>query len=67
VCVALCACPQELYKNLMFVKNYDGDVENDLCLTFSYSTDVFGHTQEIELIPGGSSVAVTSSNRLKYV
>lgn len=79
---------QELYKNLMFLRNFDGNVE-DLCLTFSASTgesrilvcctvavlhhpctlllDVFGETREVELIPGGSDIPVTSRNRLKYI
>ena len=29
--------------------------------------DVFGETREIELVPGGSDIAVTKRNRLKYI
>jgi ubiquitin-protein ligase E3 C len=41
----------ELYKNLMFLKTYEGDIA-DLSLTFSVSDDSFGGQKEIDLIPG---------------
>lgn len=59
-------CEQELYKNLMFLRTYDGDAE-DLSLTFSATTDVFGVGREIDLIPGGSHIPVTNHNKLKYI
>ena len=43
-----------------------GDVE-DLSLTFSVDTDVFGEVVSTPLIPGGSAVSVTSSNRVSYI
>jgi len=56
----------QLYNNLMFLKTFDGDAE-DLCLTFSISNDDFGGNREIDLIPNGSNVEVTNSNKLRYI
>lgn len=71
-----------LYANLMFVRTYDGDVENDLCLTMVLPTDdelltsaaaasgpdgTTGGVAEIPLVPGGGSIAVTKQNRVQYV
>lgn len=57
----------ELYKSLMFLKTYAGDVEGDLCLTFTVASDVAGGTGEVELVPGGSRIPVTSLNRMRYI
>ncbi|KAH7467190.1 E3 ubiquitin-protein ligase UPL6 [Phytophthora ramorum] len=56
----------EIYKNLMFLKSYDGDVE-DLGLTHTVVQDVFGEQKEIEIIPGGGNVPVTSRNKTRYI
>ncbi|KAF0700389.1 Aste57867_9094 [Aphanomyces stellatus] len=56
----------ELFKNLMFLRAYDGDV-SELGLTFSIGQDCFGVHKEIELLPGGGAVAVTSENRFRYI
>ena len=56
----------QLYNNLMFLKNYDGDAE-DLCLTFTIANDDFGDTSEIPLIPDGANIAVTNANKQRYV
>ncbi|EQC42867.1 hypothetical protein SDRG_00586 [Saprolegnia diclina VS20] len=56
----------ELYKNLSFLKSYEGDVA-DLGLTFSMDQDCFGVAKHVELMPGGATMAVTSDNRLRYV
>jgi hypothetical protein len=56
----------QLYNNLMFLKNYDGDAE-DLCLTFTIANDDFGDTSEIPLFPDGSNIAVTNANKQRYV
>jgi ubiquitin-protein ligase E3 C len=62
----------ELYKSLMFVKTYEGDVE-DLALTFTTGVDGEaaggggGGGGEVELIPGGAGIAVTAANRLRYI
>lgn len=56
----------------MFLKTYDGDVEGDLCLSFTVPvSDVMtsdaGGGEEVELIPGGASIPVTSANRMRYI
>lgn len=56
----------QLYNNLMFLKTYDGDAE-DLCLTFAVASGDFGDNREIALIPNGAEVAVTNSNKHRYI
>jgi len=57
---------KDLYKNLMFLKTFEGDIA-DLSLTFSITDDALGGQREVELFPGGSSMAVTSENRHRYI
>ncbi|KAK9466997.1 hypothetical protein V1512DRAFT_238690 [Lipomyces arxii] len=54
----------ELYKGLIKLKRYVGDVESDFGLNFTV-TD--GHNRTVELITGGSQIAVTNSNRIQYI
>ncbi|TPX51355.1 hypothetical protein SeLEV6574_g00330 [Synchytrium endobioticum] len=56
----------ELYKNLTFVKHYDGDVE-DLSLTFTIDVDVFGKIETKSLKYGGCGMSVTNTNRYEYI
>ena len=61
---------QELYKSLMFLKTYEGNVAEDLCLTFTSSTEIGtggGGGTDIDLVPGGSLIPVTNANRLSYI
>ena len=62
----LATLDKELYKNLMFLKSYDGDI-SDLCLTFSITDDSLGGQREIDLLPNGSLVAVTAENKHRYI
>ena len=55
-----------LYKNLIFVKHYDGDVE-DLCLTFAVDEEVFGMSTTVDLKPGGRAFTVNNQNRTSYI
>ncbi|KAF9373884.1 hypothetical protein CPB97_000262 [Podila verticillata] len=57
---------EEVFKNLMFLKKYEGDVE-DLGLTFSLDEDVFGTHRTIELLRGGKDIEVTKENRINYI
>ncbi|KAG4301756.1 hypothetical protein PCK1_001993 [Pneumocystis canis] len=57
----------ELYKGLMFLKRYTGDVENDFSLNFTIIEQEFGKTIAVELIPDGSNIPVTTKNRLHYI
>ncbi|CAN0103559.1 unnamed protein product, partial [Phaeothamnion confervicola] len=63
----LAGLDEELYRNLVFLKSYDGAGVEDLGLTFTVTEDNFGANTEVELVPGGANVGVTSSNRLEYV
>jgi ubiquitin-protein ligase E3 C len=56
----------ELYKNLMFLKTYDGDAA-DLALNMTVVENALGESKEVELVPGGSRVDVTNDNKLRYV
>ncbi|ETW07896.1 hypothetical protein, variant [Aphanomyces invadans] len=56
----------ELYKNLMFLKGYEGNVA-DLGLSFTIGQDCFGVHKEVDLLPGGSNVGVTNDNRFRYI
>jgi ubiquitin-protein ligase E3 C len=55
----------ELYKNLMFVKTYEGDV-TDLSLSFVV-TDDLNDSVEVELVAGGADIPVTNKNKLQYI
>ncbi|XP_040567057.1 ubiquitin-protein ligase E3B [Lepeophtheirus salmonis] len=56
----------ELYKNLTYIKYFDGNV-TDLDLTFSYDQDVLGRVVTHELIEGGRSVLVNDCNKISYI
>lgn len=56
----------QLYNNLMFLKNYDGDC-SELCLTFTVTNDEFGGNKEVALIPNGANVDVTNENKQLYI
>ncbi|CAD5110961.1 DgyrCDS315 [Dimorphilus gyrociliatus] len=56
----------ELYKNLTFIKHYEGNVA-DLDLTFSCTQDVLGKLQSFDLTPGGSALNVTNENKIRYI
>lgn len=56
----------ELYSGLMFLKHYTGNPE-DLSLNFTVAIEEFGVTKTIDLVPNGSTIAVTKENRLQYI
>ena len=56
----------ELYKNLVFLKNYEGNVE-DLFLNFSITVEENGKYKTIDLIENGNDIPVTNSNKLEYI
>ena len=57
---------EQVFRNLMFLKKYEGDVE-DLGLTFSLDEDIFGTHRTIELLKGGRDIEVTKENRINYI
>ncbi|XP_039256080.2 ubiquitin-protein ligase E3B-like [Styela clava] len=56
----------EFYKNLTWIKRYEGDI-SDLDLTFTYEEDVMGRLETRELEPGGAAIPVTNQNRITYI
>lgn len=56
----------ELYRNLMYVKHYDGDVK-ELSLDFTVTEESLGKRHIIELKPGGKDAIVANENKLQYV
>lgn len=46
---------------------YEGDVEEDMDLTFDLKQDDFGVTRCIPLKSGGDKIPVTNANRKEYV
>ena len=47
--------------------SYDGNLEEDLCLTFSVDEEAFGQRTAVELRAGGRVTAVTKENRIEYI
>ncbi|CAF4531060.1 unnamed protein product [Rotaria sp. Silwood1] len=62
----LASLDPEMYKNLLYLKNYNGNVE-DLGLDFTIVNSEIGQTQIIELKPNGRNIAVTDENRIEYI
>ena len=57
----------DLYKSLVTLKTYEGDVKNDLGLYFSLTIEKNGKNVTFELIDGGNNIPVTNENRLTYI
>lgn len=63
---------EALYKGLLNLKSYPGNVDEDMGLNFTVTDEVAlanGKTRTIEseLVPGGTNQAVTNENRLLYI
>ncbi|CAN8254660.1 unnamed protein product [Cochlearia groenlandica] len=56
----------ELYRNLMYIKNYDGDLK-ELCLDFTVTEEFCGKMSVIELKSGGKDISVTDENKMQYI
>ncbi|KAK9821279.1 hypothetical protein WJX74_008357 [Apatococcus lobatus] len=57
----------ELYRNLMLLRDWDGDVTEDFSRSFTITDDLGGRTREVELVPGGSDIPVTNANRMEFI
>lgn len=55
-----------LARSLMSLEDYPGDVA-DLGLTFSLTDDVLGKPEEVDLVPGGRNLPVTSANARLFI
>uniref|UniRef100_F7A8M5 HECT-type E3 ubiquitin transferase n=1 Tax=Ciona intestinalis TaxID=7719 RepID=F7A8M5_CIOIN len=60
------ALDPEFYKNLTWIKRYEGDI-SELDLRFMHEEDIMGKIQSHELIPGGAGIPVTNENRIMYI
>ncbi|KAG5632207.1 hypothetical protein H5410_003924 [Solanum commersonii] len=56
----------ELYRHLIFLKHYEGDV-SDLELYFVILNNEYGEQTEDELLPGGKSTRVTNENVITFI
>lgn len=54
----------EYFRSLMWIQDNDPE---ELDLRFSVDEDLFGHTQERELKPGGAAERVTQTNKAEYI
>lgn len=58
----------EYFKNLVNLKNYQGDIENDFGLNFTLDDEEDnGGVRNIELIKNGKNINVTQNNKLLYI
>lgn len=55
-----------MYKNLLYLKNYQGDV-NEMNLDFTVVQSDLGENKIIELKPNGAEIPVTALNRIEYI
>lgn len=55
-----------MYRNLLSLKSYEGDV-TDLGLDFTVLNDELGERRVDELKSGGSNIPVTATNRIEYI
>lgn len=62
----LSALDPELYRNLLYVKSYDGDI-TELSLDFTIIEEWLGKRHVIELKSGGKDITVTNENKLQYI
>ena len=56
----------DLYRHLLYLKNYDDDYE-DLGLDFTMTSKTFDKTEIVEQKPGGSEIVVTRTNFMEYL
>lgn len=57
----------DVAQSLSNVLEYEGDIEEDLMLTFSVSVEEYGKVFTKDLIPGGQNENVTNENRKEFV
>lgn len=58
----------DMARGLQSLLDYDGDdVEDVFCLDFSAVYESWGERKTHELLPNGSTIEVTSSNKQEYV
>lgn len=58
----LASLDRDLYRNLMFLKNYEGDLL-DLGINFSVTDNLLGQQKVIPLLQNGENIPVDKQNR----
>lgn len=58
---------EELYRNLLYLKNLPAHAVESLSLDFSIAYAFNGQTVVHELLPGGADIPVTDANRQEYL
>ncbi|CAA7388281.1 unnamed protein product [Spirodela intermedia] len=56
----------ELYRHLLFLKHYNGDI-SELELYFVIVNNEYGEQKEEELLPGGKNLRVTNDNVIMFI
>ncbi|GLT58392.1 hypothetical protein SLA2020_312880 [Shorea laevis] len=64
--IDLSSMDPELYRQLLFLKNYEGDI-SDLELYFMIENNENGEQREEKLVPGGENLRVTKDNVIEYI
>ena len=57
----------DLYKSLVTLQIYEGDVKNDFGLYFSLTIEKDGKNVNFDLVQNGNNIPVTNENRLIYI
>ncbi|XP_066277457.1 probable E3 ubiquitin-protein ligase HECTD2 isoform X2 [Branchiostoma lanceolatum] len=57
----------DLAHGLKELLEYEGNVEEDLCMTFQVSRTEFGIVRTMNLKPGGDKIPITNENRAEFV
>ena len=63
----------ETANSLKYILNYKASdnkgmpLEEILCRTFTVDVEHFGAVEEVELLPGGKNITVTTQNREEFV
>ncbi|RZF44954.1 hypothetical protein LSTR_LSTR001915 [Laodelphax striatellus] len=57
----------DVARGLSELLSYEGNVEEDMCLTFQVSLEEYGDVKTFKLKPEGENVSVTNDNRDEYV
>ena len=58
---------QEMYKNMLSLRNYNKEVFDELCLSFIATDNILGETKTIDLKPSGANIPVTQHNLIEYI
>jgi ubiquitin-protein ligase E3 C len=57
----------DLFKNLVYLKDYEGDVEIDFGLDFTLTDNKDGNNVTVDLIENGKNINVNNNNKLLYI